>query len=107
MAVFWFGFAVIAGDVGDQFAFARGKAEQIGVADQMIGMTMVAIITDEVADIMKQAGGDEQVVVALIQSVTGGNGGKDGFCQAANLFGVLFVKATGPAELDQRFAPIP
>lgn len=52
MARFRFPLAVIAGDVGNQFALLGSEAEEVGVADQVIAVLVMSVIADEVADIM-------------------------------------------------------
>ena len=71
--------AVIPGNVRDDLAFTRSEAKQIGVADQVVGMLVMARIVDEIAHVMQDGRRLEQPPCLLAKTVDRIEGIKD--CQ--------------------------
>lgn len=59
--------AVIAGDSCDELALPRGEAEQIRVADKVVGVLVMARIAYQVADIMEQCSCFQQLPILFFE----------------------------------------
>ena len=96
---------MVAGYVGDQLALARGEAEEVGVADQVVGVLVVAGVIDEIADVVQQRGGLQKSHLPVGQAVTWRKGLEDLQGELGNLPGVPFVEMAGVGEFDGGIAP--
>ncbi len=95
--------AVVARQVGDDLPFARREIEQLGVADQVVGVLVVPVVADEVADIVQQ-GRRLQHLPGAVRRAAGSAAqrGEDRQGQLAHLLAMLFVTVAGAGKLLDR-----
>ena len=59
-------FAVVKRDIGDNVQFRIVKAEQVGVADKVIGVFLVVRVREERADVVRNGGVIQQFAGVLV-----------------------------------------
>jgi hypothetical protein len=60
---------MVSRDQRDDLDFLRIKTPQISILDQVVGMTVMAIVADVYADVVKQRGVFEPFPLAIAQAV--------------------------------------
>src|SRR6185369_5093004 len=97
--------AMVAGNIGDQFPFAGGEAEEVGMADQMIGVFVMTGIVDEVADVVQDCRSLKNAAFPLHQPVWPGKHVKYLQGEPGHLHAVSSFDMTGVGKPENRLAP--
>src|SRR6185369_13759558 len=99
------GLAVIPRHMGDQLPLAGRKTEQVGMANQVVGMLVVAAVADEVAGIVEDGRSLQKLAFSLFQTEGQRQRVEYGNRQMGHMAGVSFIHVAGMGELHDRILP--
>jgi len=100
------GFTVIAGDMGDEFPLPGSEAEQVGMPDQVVGVLVVARITDEIADVMEKRRRFEHLPILFAEAERCFEYSEDLQGQPGHLAGMHFIVMAGTGEFEHCVPPV-
>jgi len=98
------GFAVIAGDVGEDVELVQGEAVEIAVLDEIERMLVVAGVADVPADVVEDGGVFEELAFLGAELVERLELVEEREGELGDLQGMLFVEIAAAAELEDRAA---
>lgn len=105
VASLWRGASVIAGDERDDVDFVGLEAPQIAIANEVVGVLVVRLVTDVDADVVQECRVLEPLVFLIGQPVPAARGVEQPPAQAGDLLRMIGGIVTAFSELDHTPTP--